>query len=55
MNVARLIYIGTGKMGLTEESIMRMTPRKFFKIYNQFLIVSGVRKEGDEYAIDMLP
>ena len=31
-----------------------MTPRKFFRIYDEFLIMNGFKKEGDEYAIDSL-
>lgn len=31
-----------------------MTPRKFFRIYDEFLILNGIKKEGDEYAIDKL-
>lgn len=32
-----------------------MTPRKFFALYNEYLIMNGYKKEGDVYAIDLLP
>ena len=43
------------KLGYTEEEVFRMTPRKLFLIYDQYLIVAGLKKDGDEYAIDNLP
>lgn len=58
MNVARLILIGTTKLGYTEQQIFAMTPRKFFLLYDEYLIVSGAKKssnpkdEEDTYAID---
>lgn len=32
-----------------------MTPRKFFKIYNEYLIITGKKKDGDEYQIENMP
>ena len=56
MNVARLILIGTTKLGYTEQQIFDMTPRKFFLLYDEYLAVSGIKKadgkEEDTYAID---
>jgi len=42
------------KLGYSESELFQMTPRKFFKIYREFLIMNGLKKEGDEYAIDNL-
>lgn len=53
MNVARLIYIGSMKLGYTETEIFRMTPRKFFLIYNEFLEMKGIKREI--CGIDDLP
>lgn len=30
-----------------------MTPRKFFLLYNEYLVTNGLKKE-EEYAIDSL-
>ena len=53
MNIARLLYIGTKKLGFTEKEIFDMTPRKFFKIYDEYLIMSGSKKEP--IGIDDMP
>ncbi|MCD7736960.1 MAG: hypothetical protein LUI07_08395 [Lachnospiraceae bacterium] len=55
MNVARMIHLGMAKLGYTEREMFCMTPRKFFKMYDQFLVVSGVKKDGDEYSMDAMP
>lgn len=47
-----MIYIGMNRLGYTEREVLDMTPRKYFLIYDQMLIVTGVKKDGDEYAID---
>lgn len=52
MNIARLIYIGQTKLGYTEEELFRMTPRKFFRIYNEFLELNGLKEK--EVTIDQI-
>lgn len=54
LNIARLLYIGSNKLGYTEDEIFAMTPRKFFKIYDEYLEMNGIKKET-QAAIDMLP
>lgn len=53
MNVARLLYIGATKLGYTEGELFRMTPRKFFRIYDEFLEMNGLKKKT--FGIDDLP
>lgn len=53
MNIARLLYIGTMKLGFTEEQVMAMTPRKFFVIYDEYLYMNGLQKQV--MTIDDLP
>lgn len=56
MNIARLIYIGQMKLGYTEEELFDMTPRKFFRIYNEFLKMNGIAKAKKRACtIDDLP
>ena len=55
MNIARMLYIGSIKLGYSEEEVFRMTPRKFFAIFKEFRIMNGLEKDGDEYAIDNIP
>lgn len=55
MNLARLIYIGTKKLGYTEAEVFAMTPRKFFKIYEEYLILNGIKKEKQTPSIDNMP
>lgn len=53
MNIARLLYIGTKKLGYSEDEVFSMTPRKFFRIYDEYLILNGAKKE--EAGIDAMP
>lgn len=56
MNVARLLYIGAMKLGYSEDELFRMTPRKFFKIYNEFLEINCVKPKSKKVcSIDDLP
>jgi len=56
LNVARIIAIGLSKFNYTEGEIMRMTPRKFFCIYDEYLKINGYKKDdGDEYEVDLMP
>lgn len=54
MNIARMIYIGMAKLFYTESEMLYTTPRKFYKMYNEYLIMNGLKKEN-ESAIDALP
>ena len=50
MNVPRLIHIGMKKLGYSENEILYMTPRKFFMVYDEFLVLNGLQEE--EVTID---
>ena len=54
LNIARMIYIGTSKLGYTEAEILDMTPRKFHKIYDEYLEMNGAKAENAG-GIDSLP
>ena len=54
LNIARMIYIGTSKLGYTEAEILDMTPRKFHKIYDEYLEMNGAKTENVG-GIDSLP
>ena len=54
LNIARMIYIGTSKLGYTEAEILDMTPRKFHKIYDEYLEMNGAKTENTG-GIDNLP
>ena len=54
MNIARIIYIGMTKLLYTELEVLDMTPRKFYWMYDEYLIMNGLKKEMDS-AIDALP
>lgn len=45
MNIARLLYIGTTKLGYTETEVFRMTPKKFFLIFDEFEDINGFNKK----------
>lgn len=55
MNIARLLLIGTMKMGFSQEEVLRMTPRKFFALYDEYLILAGVKKDAAVNTFDALP
>ncbi|MFR8547735.1 MAG: hypothetical protein ACLVEV_03800 [Lachnospiraceae bacterium] len=51
-----MLYIGAAKLGYSELELFCMTPRKFFKIYNEYLDLNGIRKkEKKGSSIDDLP
>lgn len=54
-NFPRILYIGKNRLGYTEPEIWRMTPRKFFAIYNEYLMMNGYVKPAREMTIDDLP
>ena len=46
MNVARLLYVGGKILNYTEDEVFRMTLRKFYLIYNEYLELNGKKKES---------
>ena len=50
MNVARILFIGATKLHYTETELFCMTPRKFFRIYDEYMEMNGIKKTT--YAID---
>ena len=52
-----MIYIGCAKLGHTEAEVLIMTPRKFFKIFDEFLELNGIKKRQEKRicTIDDLP
>ena len=55
LNIARLLHIGTTKLGYTEAEVFAMTPRKFFALYNEYLEINGLNKDTDGSSISDLP
>lgn len=55
LNIARMIYIGTTKLGYTEAEVFQMTPRKFHLIYDEYLEMNGGSKQDNDGGIDSLP
>ena len=53
MNVARLLLTATMRFRVSEENALRMTPRKFFRLFDEYLYMTGVKKEPP--SIDDLP
>ena len=49
-----MIHIGMVKLGYTETEVLDMTPRKFYRIFDEYLILNGLKKEFDS-AIDNMP
>lgn len=45
MNVARLLYIGCKVLNYREDEIFKMTLRKFYLIYNEHLVMNGLKKK----------
>lgn len=42
------------KLFYTESEVLDMTPRKFYRMYTEYLVMNGLKKEN-ESAIDALP
>lgn len=53
MNLARLLYIGVAKLGFTEDEVFRMTPRKFYRLFDEYQELNGFKKKPA--TIDDLP
>lgn len=41
------------KLGFDEQTVMEMTPRKFFRIFDEYQFMNGIKKP--EQGIDDLP
>lgn len=54
LNIARMIYIGTTKLGYSEAEVFQMTPKKFHMIYDEYLEMNGGKKDTGG-GIDDLP
>ena len=54
MNITRLLYVGNRVLGYTEEEIFRMTPRKFYLLYDEHLYYHGKKKRGEDSMLDAL-
>ncbi|MFR3882229.1 MAG: hypothetical protein ACLTX6_08005 [Lachnospiraceae bacterium] len=50
-----MLYIGSMKLGYSEDELFDMTPRKFFIIYNEFMEMNGLKKRKKNCSIDDLP
>ena len=53
LDIARLLYIGSKKLGYTEAELFAMTPKKFFKLFDVYIESTGAQKP--ESTIDALP
>ena len=54
LNIARMIYIGTTKLGYSEAEVFQMTPKKFHMIYDEYLEMNGGKTDTGG-GIDDLP
>ncbi len=45
MNVARILYAGSKILNYPEKDVFRMTLRKFHLLYDEYLEMSGLKKE----------
>lgn len=53
LNIARLLYIGSKKLGYSEQEVFSMTPKKFFKLFDEYIDSTGAKRP--ESSIDALP
>lgn len=53
MNIARLLYVGGKILNYSENEVFRMTLRKFYMIYNEYLELNGIKKKENESLLDM--
>ena len=53
LNIPRLLLIGTTELKLTEDQFWDVTPRKFFRLVEEYQIMKGITKP--EQGIDDLP
>lgn len=47
-----MLYIGSKILNYTETEIFKMTPRKFFLLYDEYMALNGLKKK--EQTIDDL-
>jgi hypothetical protein len=43
------------RLGYSEKEMFRMTPRKFYLLFREYLELNGYRKKKTEYSFDSLP
>lgn len=56
LNLARLLHIGTTKLGYSEAEVFAMTPKKFFTLYDEYLTMNGIKTTANHgQGIDDLP
>lgn len=49
----RIIFVGMNQLGYTEKEVLSMTPRKFYRIYEEYLKINGI--EDNFVSMDDLP
>lgn len=54
LDIPKFIMLGMVKMHYTEEELLKMTPRKFFLMFDRYLEIQGLKKE-EVAPIDLLP
>ena len=58
LNIARLLIIGKTELGMTEEEFWKTTPRKYFKLFDEYQQLKGTKKKVKKSGggtIDDLP
>lgn len=53
INIAQILYIGCVVLGFPEKEVFRMTLRKFYMLYDQHLIMKGIKKDENIDEEDM--
>ena len=54
INIARLLIIGKTELGMSEEEFWKTTPRKYFKLFDEYISLKGGKKD-DGGSVDDLP
>ncbi len=54
INIARLLVIGKTELHMTEDEFWKTTPRKYFKLFDEYIHLKGGKNENDG-GIDALP
>ena len=53
INIARLLVIGKTELGMSEDEFWQTTPRKYFRLFEEYVALKGGAKK--EEGIDALP
>lgn len=53
INIAQILYIGCAVLGFSEKEVFHMTLRKFYMLYDQHLIMKGIKKDENIDEEDM--